>query len=177
MRAIQSIAVCVALAFVAACAGNNESTSVASPLKVDLQQVVAAGEVSPVNGITSAGQPDEPALRVFAGSGYAAVIDLRTAGEDRGLDEQAVVEGLGMQYLSLPIGRDGITFENAKALDELLAAYDQPVLVHCGSANRVGALLALRASMKGADDEQALEAGREGGLTGLEGKVREALGK
>ena len=141
----------------------------------NLAEVVAAGTVAPVNGITSAGQPDEAALRVFADSGYAAVIDLRTAGEDRGLDERAVVEELGMEYVSLPVGRDGIIFENAQALDELIAGYDKPVLLHCGSANRVGALLALRESMKGADDEAALDAGREGGLTGLEGKVREAL--
>lgn len=158
----------------AGCAANNETVP-ASPLKVDLQSVVEVGAVQPVDGITSAGQPDQAAFKVFADSGYAAVIDLRTAGEDRGLDEQAVVEGLGMEYLSFPIGSDGISFENARALDELLGAYDEPVLVHCGSANRVGALLALRASLKGADDEAALEAGKQGGLTGLEPKVREAL--
>jgi len=49
------------------------------------------------------------------------------------------------------------------------------VLVHCGSGNRVGALLALRASLDGADDEKALALGREGGLSSLEGVVRERL--
>ena len=159
---------------IAACAGEIDRTPV-SPLKVDLGNVVATGTVSPVDGITSAGQPDETALRVFADSGYAAVIDLRTAGEDRGLDEQAIVEDLGMDYVQLPIGRDGISYENATALDELINSYKAPVLVHCGSANRVGALLALRASQKGASDEAAIEIGKRGGLTGLEPKVREAL--
>ncbi|MBT8090219.1 MAG: hypothetical protein KJO01_08425 [Gammaproteobacteria bacterium] len=158
----------------AACVGSVE-TAPASPLKVDLQSVVDIGRVQPVNGITSAGQPDQAALKVFAVSGYAAVIDMRTAGEERGFDEQAVVEELGMDYLSFPISSDGISFENAAALDELLGGYDQPVLVHCASGNRVGALLALRASLKGADDETALEVGKQGGLTGLEPKVREAL--
>ncbi len=157
-----------------ACAGDIEAVS-ASPLKVDLQRVVEIGAVQPVNGITSAGQPDEAAFKVFADSGYAAVIDLRTDGEERGLDEQAVVEELGMAYLSLPIGSDGISFENARALDKLLSGYDRPVLVHCASANRVGALLALRASMKGADNASAMELGRQGGLTRLEPKVREIL--
>jgi uncharacterized protein (TIGR01244 family) len=157
-----------------ACAGDIEATS-ASPLKVDLENVVAAGVVRPVNGITSAGQPDEAALRIFADSGYAAVIDLRTDDEDRGLDEKAVVQGLGMDYLSLPIGSDGVSFESARALDELLKAYDRPVLVHCASANRVGALLALRASLRGADNETAMQLGRQGGLTRLEPKVREIL--
>lgn len=157
-----------------ACAGDIEVIP-ASPLKVDLGNVVESGLVAPLDGITSAGQPDEAALKVFSKSGYAAVIDLRTEGEDRGLDEQAVVEELGMEYVSLPIGHDGITFENAKALDKLISSYDEPVLVHCGSANRVGALLALRASLDGADDETAIAMGKAGGLTGLEPQVKKVL--
>jgi len=146
-----------------------------SPTKVDLQQVLATGEVTPVAGITPAGQPDAAALEVFAKNGYAAVIDLRTVGEDRGLDEQAVVEGLGMQYVAMPIGYEGITFENAGTLDKLLAEYDEPVLLHCGSSNRVGALLALRAARNGASDVEALEIGRRAGLSSLEPSVRQAL--
>lgn len=157
-----------------ACAGEPEVTA-ASPLKVDLDTVVADGTVHPVDGMTAAGQPDEAAFKVFADSGYVAVIDLRTAGESRGLDEAAVVEELDMDYVSMPIGPDGINFENAKTLDELIKGYEDPVLVHCGSSNRVGALLALRASLEGADDEAALNAGREGGLTRLEPKVLELL--
>lgn len=161
---------------VVACAVNAETAS-QSPLKVDLDQVVASRNVSPVEGITSAGQPDAAAFKVFADSGYVAVIEMRTSTEDRGLDEQAVVEALGMKYISMPIGRDDITFEKAAALDELLATIDEPVLVHCASANRVGALLALRASAGGADDEAALATGKEGGMTRLEPLVREALSR
>ena len=159
-----------------ACAGNGANEPVAT-LKADVAEVVAAGAVQPVNGITSSGQPDEAALEVFAESGYAAVIDIRTAGEDRGMDdEQAVVEGLGMDYVLMPVrGSDGITFENAAALDKLIDSYDGPVLVHCGSANRVGALLALQKVAEGMNEEQALEYGREAGMTRLEGAVRKAL--
>jgi uncharacterized protein (TIGR01244 family) len=157
-----------------ACAGDPEVTPL-SPLKVDLDEVVANGVVQPVNGITAAGQPDEASFKVFADSGYAAVIDLRTAGEPRGVDEPAVVEALGMDYVSLPIGNDDISFENARTLDALIKRYEGPVLVHCGSSNRVGALLALRASLEGADDTAALNAGKEGGLAGLEDRVREVL--
>lgn len=145
-------------------------------LKVDLDQVVELGTVSSVDGITAAGQPDEAALEVFADAGYATVIDLRGPEEDRGLDEAAVVEELGLHYVTLPIaGKDAISFDNARKLDGLLEEYPGPVLVHCGSSNRVGALLALRASLDGADDEAALALGREGGLTSLEGVVRERL--
>ena len=127
----------------------------------------------PAEAITAAGQPNENGLKELADSGYAAVIDLRTEGEDRGLDEQAVVERLGMDYISLPIdGRGAISFENAAKLDQILGKYDEPVLVHCGSSNRVGALFALREKMNGADDEDALAFGKSAGMTSLEDTVK-----
>ncbi len=147
-----------------------------SSLKVDLQQVVELGTVSAVDGVTSAGQPDEAALEVFADAGYAAVIDLRGPEEDRGYDQETVIEELGMHYVLLPIvGPDAVNFENAAKLDELLAQFDAPVLVHCKSANRVGGLMALRASLNGADVEEAIEHGKDAGLTRLEPDVRERL--
>ena len=159
-------------------AGVFSMAALADDLKVDLQAVVACGEVHPVDGISAAGQPDEAALSVFADRGYAAVIDLRAEHEPRGLDEQAVVEGLGMDYVLMPItDTAAINFENARILDELLNKYDEPVLIHCGSSNRVGALLALRESLNGADDASALQAGKDGGLTGLEMRVIEVLGE
>jgi uncharacterized protein (TIGR01244 family) len=157
-------------------AGVLPMTALADNLKVDLQAVVASGEVRPVDGISAAGQPDYVALAVFADRGYVAVIDLRAEHEPRGLDEKTAVEDLGMDFVLMPIvDTAAINFENARRLDELLKQYDEPVLIHCGSSNRVGALLALRASLNGADDEGALQTGRDGGLTGLERRVVEVL--
>lgn len=149
--------------------------SAVNNLKVDLDAVVELGQVQPIDGVSTAGQPDEAGFKVFAEQGYAAVIDLRTAAEDRGMDEPAVVEGLGMDYVSLPIGRDGITFANARALQDLINGYDEPVLVHCGSANRVGALFALSAYEETGDVDKALEAGKAAGLSGLEPVVQKLL--
>lgn len=156
-------------------AGDVDSSAVTS-LKVDIAAVKELGTVSAVDGMTASGQPDAAALEVFAESGYAAVIDLRGPDEERGFDQQAAVEDLGMDYINLPVvGRDGISFDNARRLSEILDRYDAPVLVHCGSSNRVGALVALGASLDGAEDEVAIEAGRKAGLTRLEGVVRERL--
>ena len=170
-----SLFLCLTLASLVAVAGD-ENLDAVSNLKVDLEAVVELDQVHPVDGVTTAGQPDAAGFKVFADNGYAAVIDLRTAGEDRGLEEAAVVESLGMDYINLPIGRDGITFANAKALQSLIKGYDQPVLVHCGSANRVGALFALSEFAESEDAEAALEAGRAAGLTRMEPVVREVLG-
>lgn len=156
-------------------ASDNDAGGVSS-LQVDLAAVAETGTVSPVDGISTAGQPDEAGFRVFADNGYVAVIDLRTAGEGRGLDEPAVVEGLGMDYVALPIGRNDITMEKARELDALLDQYDAPVLVHCASANRVGALLALKTYDETGDAELSLKTGRSGGLKSLEAKVRAVMG-
>ena len=51
------------------------------------------------------------------------------------------------------------------------------MLLHCGSGNRVGALLALKAFwLDGGSAEEALEVGLAGGVTRLEPTVRELLG-
>jgi uncharacterized protein (TIGR01244 family) len=153
-----------------------EDTNDTANVHIDISKVAAEQQVTPVDGIRSAGQPDAAALRVFADAGYVAVIDLRGPDEKRGMDEQAVVEELGIEYVSLPIvGSDAVSFDNAKQLDALLTGREGPVLVHCGSGNRVGALLALRKSLAGADDEAALEYGRSAGLGRLEPVVRERL--
>jgi len=146
-----------------------------SSLKVDLDAVVEVGKVMPVDGISTAGQPDERAFRVFADNGYVAVIDLRTPEEDRGMDEPSVIEKLGMHYVNLPIGGEDITFDKARELESLIDDYDGPVLIHCASANRVGALLALMMVDDGADDELAIEMGKAAGMTRLEPLVREIL--
>jgi uncharacterized protein (TIGR01244 family) len=144
---------------------------------VDLDTVRKEGTVAPVDGITSAGQPDEAALQVFADSGYKVVIDMRGTDEDRGVENfEGVVEGAGMSYVPFPIeSQDEISFDNAKKLDALLQEADGPVLIHCASGNRVGALLALRKSLSGASDEEALAYGKDAGMTRLEPVVRKVL--
>ena len=158
-----------ALVFAAPACGGEESVTT---LLADLDAVVKLGRVEPVNGLTTAGQPNEAAFRVFAENGYRVVIDLRTEGENRGLDEPTVVESLGMKYILMPIGGEDITFEKARELDELLNQFDEPVLLHCASSNRVGALLALNAFAETGDADLAMEKGRAAGMKSLEMPVR-----
>ena len=129
-----------------------------------------------LEGITTAGQPNQAALSAAAAAGYRSVIDLRAPNEDRGLDEKAAVENLGMSYVNLPVdGTTGVSYANASALDKLLAEAPKPVLVHCASGNRVGALLALRAKAHGADDDAALKLGVATGLGSLKPIVEQKL--
>lgn len=141
-------------------------------IKVDLGAIVKEGVVTPIEGLSTAGQPNADAFAVFAKSGYKTVIDLRGVKEKRGLDEQAVLAKLGVTYITLPIeDEDAISFENAAKLDQLMGQAQGPLLLHCGSGNRVGALLALRESMNGQSDYVSLAVGKRRGLTRLEDKV------
>ena len=168
-----SMIIALAAPSASACA-DNANTGPAR--KVDLTTVVRDGVVEPIDGISAAGQPDAAAFEVFADQGYTTVIDLRTEPEDRGMDEAAVINDLGMEYVVFEIDKpEEINFDNARALDKLIADAEGPVLIHCTSSNRVGALLALRESLNGADDAAALQYGKEAGMTRLEGRVKEVL--
>ena len=131
----------------------------------------------PLEGITTAAQPSAEQLAAAAQSGFKVVIDLRGVSEDRGMaDEKATVETLGMSYIALPVeGAGGVTYANATALDKLLTGAEGPVLIHCASGNRAGALLALRNKLDGADNETALALGIASGLTSLKPTVEQKL--
>lgn len=130
-----------------------------------------------VDGNASAGQPspdDWPRLRA---AGVASVINLRPAAETPGWDEDAQVRAAGLAYRCLPVaGAPDLGPDLVRSFDELLDTLPAPVLVHCASGNRVGALYALRAGwLNGAGAEQAIALGRAAGLTTLEPAVRAAL--
>ena len=147
-----------------ACAGEAGITS------VDLDKLEAAA------GHASSGQPTATQLKALADNGYVAVIDLRGPGEERGFDEAKAVAAAGLAYSPLPIANSAaLNADNARQLGELIASFDGPVLVHCGSGNRVGALAALLAAEEGADIDEALDVGRAAGLTRSEAVVREQL--
>jgi uncharacterized protein (TIGR01244 family) len=148
----------------------------AAVILVDIEDVSTTADVIPIDGIRSSGQPDEQALALLADAGYTAIVDFRGENESRGLDEAAAAKRLGLDYVSLPVtSPDAISFENAARLDQILDELEGPALLHCGSGNRVGALLALLKSSQGATDEEALEYGRSAGLTGLESVVKSRL--
>jgi uncharacterized protein (TIGR01244 family) len=134
---------------------------------------------TPFEGVLTGGQVTEEALAAAAAAGYRTVVNLRTLEEEGAWDETAVVEGLGMRFVHLPMaGGAGLTEDNARALAAVLDEPENyPVLIHCGSGNRVGALLALKAfQLDGKRAEEALEIGHRAGLTRLEPAVRERLG-
>ena len=132
----------------------------------------------PEPNVAIAGQPSAEQLAQLKHEGFRSVINLRPISEQAGFDEPAEVKRLGLGYFHIPIeNASGLTSEAVTALDKVLENKDElPVFVHCGSGNRVGALFALRAAwLKGASVPDAIEAGRQHGLTKLEDDVRRIL--
>ena len=126
------------------------------------------------DGRYSAGQPTAEQLQTLSAHGIGVVIDLRADSETPELDEAALVRAIGLDYHNLPVGgAAGLTRDNVQALDRLIAdAGDRPLLVHCASGNRVGAMMALRERwLRGATPEQALAVGRDWGMKSLEPDV------
>ncbi len=127
----------------------------------------------------SGGYVSPEALVQVKAEGITHVIDMLPDNEHGGFDEAGMAADLGLFYAHLPVqGGQDLNKGNAEALDRLLAEVgDTPVLVHCMSGNRVGALFALRAHwLQGLSQEEALEVGRRYGLTRMEPLVRQLLG-
>ncbi|HAD49298.1 MAG: serine/threonine protein phosphatase [Idiomarina sp.] len=126
------------------------------------------------------GVPDKEDIATFAQSGGDVVISLLSVEEMSGSEETTWTSQQGLAFFHVPVnGATGVTFENARALDRLLLTHaDKNIMVHCASSNRVGALFALRAAwLDGLSTEQALEVGRQHGMTSLEDKVSKMLAK
>lgn len=148
--------------------------SLCLPLAV-LAADTALNEVRP--GLYAGGQPSAAQLRELAAQGVRTVIDLRQPGEDRGFDETHVAESLGLRYVRIPVaGAEGLDAANVRAVHQALRQSQGPVLLHCASGNRAGAVLGLvNARYEHASPEQALQLGQRAGLKSLEAATRQRL--
>lgn len=137
-----------------------------------------ANAVSPAPGIVSAGRLALADVERVRAAGIRHVIDLTPDAETPDFDEAAAVRDAGLTYSNLPLrGPADLTRENVLAFDALVRDAKRPVLVHCASGNRVGAMAALRAAwVEGRPPDEAVAIGRAWGLKGLEDEVRRRIG-
>ena len=133
---------------------------------------------TPRPGLCSSGQPGSSAWGPLARAGVRTVVNLRPPEETPGRDEAQEVRDAGIAYVHIPVaGPDSLTRGAAYALQQVLLSSPATVLVHCSSANRSGALIALADAWFGSRDvENALALGRDAGMAQLEPTVRALLG-
>jgi len=102
------------------------------------------GSTQPVHAfgdIYLAGQPSAEDLRVFNGQGIKTVISLRHK-KELPWDEASTVELSGMKFVHVPFaGPQQLKPEVFDKVLKILRDEKQgPMVLHCGSANRVGAI-------------------------------------
>lgn len=93
--------------------------------------------------VACGGATETSALDGLKNDGFKAVINLRQASEPgANIDENSArAQALGLNYIHIPFNTQA---PDPKLVDNFLAAVankaNQPVFIHCGSANRVGAV-------------------------------------
>jgi len=113
------------------------------------------------------GQPDAPSLQRLADEGVSVLVNLREQDEVdklRPFDYEQAVKDAGMRYVHIPMGG---AFD-ASHVDRLAEAIDEaegPVLIACGSSNRVGGLWAgYLAAKQGVNLDEAIRIGTSAGM-------------
>ena len=123
------------------------------------------------------GALDDEKVAALAQAGVEIVINLQPD-DELGFDEAAAVVRAGMHYEHLPInGAAELKQLKILAFDNILRQHhSKKIAMHCGSGNRVGAAIALRAGwLRGRKMDTAMERGRSHGLTKLEQEVHNRL--
>lgn len=115
-------------------------------------------------GLAVGGTPSPEALRELKAMGFKTIIDLRT--EDEGTaQEKAAVEQLGLRYVLVPVTPTTLSLDDVKLVAGVLGdAAAAPVLLHCASSNRVGAVYGIVQRLEGKSLAEAEAAAREAGL-------------
>lgn len=128
----------------AACVEGQREGVVSVALETKVLAPAQCGSMSPLHvldGILFAGQPSAEDLDQAQRLGVKTVINLRHAAEIADFDEGQAVESRGMRYVNVPFGKaEELTAAVFDKLRAELRDSKRPILLHCASANRVGAV-------------------------------------
>jgi uncharacterized protein (TIGR01244 family) len=166
MRRASAAIIALSLLATAALAYSQQSERLAQieqALRDDVPRIVCVDE-----SFATAGQPKETAFAKLATSGFRSVLNLRTDSE--GVDlarEREMAEKAGLRYISVPVAPQSITSETVNAfISAVKEKTNHPMLIHCGSANRVGAMMMIyRVLGQGWPEDKAAEEAARIGLT------------
>ncbi|MEE9333542.1 MAG: sulfur transferase domain-containing protein [Granulosicoccaceae bacterium] len=127
--------------------------------------------------IANAGLLHKNGLQEAKDLGFKSVLDLRGSDEDGVSEEAALAERIQITRIHLPVTDRAPTDAQVRTFAKLVEDTSlYPMLVHCVSSNRSGALWALYRASVGVDAETAVEEGRANGLGSREAAVRIRLG-
>lgn len=119
----------------------------------------------PMPGVMTSGQPTGEQLQLLAEEGYHTIIDLRPAEEPHGFDEPAAAKDNGLAYVNIPVTPATLDQATIDRFLDAMRGARKPVIVHCSTANRVGALFYAWLTLEQKETpEKALEKAKAIGL-------------
>ena len=129
--------------------------------------------------LITGGQPQANAWKQLAEAGVRTVVNLRPDSELPDRNEATEVKDANLIYVKLPIeGPASLNKAQVAALWQILNQADGSVLVHCGTGNRCGAMLALtEAWFRRRNTDDSIAFGKQAGLTAMEPAVRDLLAR
>jgi protein tyrosine phosphatase (PTP) superfamily phosphohydrolase (DUF442 family) len=131
-----------------------------------LAGVVNANQALP--HLVTAGQPSPHHFRALKEAGVGLVIDLRHPTEPRGFDETALLAGLGIEYVVVPVHDGNLTDRTLEEVTTAVRAGEgRETVIHCASGNRIGgALIPYLMIHQGFSEDDATMAALRMGLRG-----------
>ena len=172
--------VAIAVSFSMALA-EDKPAKIEKPKKLEPAKCGAVKQLHVLDDIFLAGQPSAADFAEFKKRGVKSVLNVRTK-EELDFDEAKTLKDLGLSYHHIPIaGPNALTDENFDKIRKLLNTKEErPLLFHCASANRVGAVwLAHRVLDGGLTYDAALAEAKTVGLSApaLEAKAKDYIAK
>ncbi len=166
-------------AFVAVAVGWGPVAGVAGEKIPEPKSIWIAGvpNAVQVGNVVLSGQPSAEAIGLLKIQGYRTIVSARAAGE-LDWDEAAEAAKNGLTFISIPVPSPvtEITDEQVARLAEAMQKSKRPILLHCGSGNRIAGLWAVYlAEHEGVPVERALELGQKAGMRSVRAAVEKRL--
>jgi len=111
------------------------------------------------DNITVTGQVTKDELKQAANEGFKSILNLRASGEEGFMpDEEKQAEAAGLTYVNIPVKKEEISDELTTRVLKQIDGLPKPVLVHCASGMRAGAMAFMHlATREGLTAEEAME--------------------
>jgi uncharacterized protein (TIGR01244 family) len=113
--------------------------------------------------LATSGALGDGAVKELAKKGFKTIIDLRTKAEGTASEKESV-EKASMAYFNIPVTGKGVNDKQLAEFTKIFESAKGPVLLHCASANRAGAMLTRYYLSKGMARGAAFERGRAIGI-------------
>ncbi|MDT8364360.1 MAG: sulfur transferase domain-containing protein [Nitrosomonas sp.] len=132
------------------------------PYPTQVNDIMRYQRVAP--NIATSGALTNGAIQELIKHDFRTIIDLRTEQEGTN-NERLAIKKTDMAYFNIPVTRDGIDESQLAAFKEVLAQSAAPILLHCATGNRAGAMWTVYRLSEGIPADRAFKEGQSAGMS------------